>query len=217
MKLLFACPSYGPIDPQALRSQRAAIMHASYHGHVEWVGDLSPDRCKFDAARNVIAKGAIETEADAVFWVDSDVLLPVDGISRLVAEQKEFITGIYCQRYPPHYPLIANFDPTKRTFSWFIEWPENVVAPIDGCGFGCVLTSTRLLRLMEPPWFTFEQYSEDFDFCLRAAKAGVQLYVHTGVCCGHLADPKPITVTDFETARDAGGLRDGSIRSGSAA
>lgn len=217
-RLLLSVPTYGPVDPIASRHLRSAIMHAAIHGGVQWVGDLSPDRMKFDASRNTVVKGALDiADADAVLWVDSDVVLPVDAISRLVAEQQDFITGIYFQRYPPHYPLIANFDPAKRTFSWFIEWPENVVAPIDGCGFGCVLTSTALLRAMAPPWFAFEQYSEDFDFCLKAARAGFQLRVHTGVLCGHLRDPEAVTATDFLRVLASGGLRDGSVRPQSAA
>jgi len=99
---------------------------------------------------------------------------------------------------------VAQFDPKggpdkTGSFRWLTHWPEDVVGPVEGCGFGCVLTSTRLLRAMgDGPWFTFEKYSEDFDFCLRAARAGFQLHVHTGVLCGHLADPVPVTVQDFQ-------------------
>lgn len=209
-KLVFACPSYGPIDPMAVRSQRVAIMHAASNG-ITWVGDSSPDRMKFDASRNVSVKSALDgsPEAEAIFWCDSDVILPPHTITSLVMQDKDFITGIYFQRLPPHYPLIARFNSQggqDRTgsFNWFTGWPEDTIAPIDGCGFGCVLTSTRMLRSMGAgPWFTFEKYSEDFDFCLRAEKAGFQLYVHTGVLCGHLADPVPVGAADFLKIRDS--------------
>lgn len=216
MKLVFACPSYGPVDPAALKTQRAAIMHAATHGGVQWVGDASPDRMMFHAARNEVVKAALSTDADAVFWVDSDIVLPVEAITRLVQTGQEFVTGIYCQRYPPHWPLVAHFNEEKRTFNWFIDWPENAVAPIDGCGFGCVVTSTRLLKALDPPWFHYEKFSEDFDFCLKAARAGFQPHVHTGVLCGHLADPKPVTLADFVAVRDSGGLQHGAVRSDAA-
>jgi hypothetical protein len=210
LKLLLAVPTYGPVDSQANRHLRRAMMQASKDGGVEWVGDLSPERMKFDAARNVVVTGALEMgdRADAILWVDSDVVLPPGAVSMLVAQQKDFITGIYVQREKPHWPLVANYDPAADTFMWLAEWPADVVAPIDGCGFGCVLTSTRMLRAMTPPWFTFEKFSEDFDFCRRAAAAGFQLFVHTGVVCGHLKDPEPATVEDFFALRDAGGLRE---------
>jgi len=206
VKLVFACPSYGPIEPKALISQRNAIMHAAANG-VTWLGDASPDRMKFDAARNAVVRSVLEgpeaADADAVFWCDSDVILPSHAITSMVKTGKDFVTGIYFQRRAPFWPLIAHFNPkggqdSTGSFNWFTDWPADVVAPIDGCGFGCVLTSVKMLRAMGAgPWFTFEKFSEDFDFCLRAARAGYQPHVHTGVLCGHLADPVPVTQEDF--------------------
>jgi hypothetical protein len=88
-----------------------------------------------------------------------------------------------------------------------IEWPKHSVMPIDGCGFGIVLTSTAMLRKMTPPWFTFEKFSEDFDFCLRAAAAGYQPHVHTDVQCGHLKESEQSTLADFERIKASGELR----------
>jgi GT2 family glycosyltransferase len=208
MKLVLSCPTYGPVEPIAERHLRVAMCHATEHAHVKWCGDASPNRMAWAAARNLAVKAALEAEdpPDAILWVDSDIILPQDAITRLVLEGKDFITGIYCQREPPHFPLIANYDKFKETFSWFIEAPDNVVAPIDGCGFGCVLTSTTMLKAMSPPWFAFTRFSEDFDFALKAAKAGFQLFVHTGVKCGHLREPVPATWDDFTRLRDSGQL-----------
>ncbi len=219
MKLLFACPSYGPIDPEACASQRAAIMHAATVGGVTWVGDLGPDRIGFAPSRNLVVKSALDgtTEADAIFWADSDVLFhavdadghpagPADAITKLVHAQRDFITGVLCQRQPPYFPMIAHLNAEKGSFDWVVGMPANVIAPMDGCGFGCCLTSLRLLRALDEPWFAFEKYSEDFDFCLKAKAKGVQLYADTGVRCTHLGDRKRVRVEDFEAFRDAGGL-----------
>lgn len=195
MKLIWASPSYGPVDPQALKSQRVAIMHAAANGHT-WLGDASPDKMKFDVARNAVAREGCESEADAVFWCDSDIILPAYAITRLVSAGKDFICGIYFQRVKPHYPLIARF--TGKNFQWFGKWPEESLMPIDGCGFGCVLTSTKLLRDIDHEWFSYQKFSEDFDFCLKAQAKGYQLWVDTGVLCGHLPDPKPVTFETFQ-------------------
>ncbi len=220
MKLLFACPSYGPIDPEAAASQRAAIMHAASVGGVTWVGDLGPDRIGFAPSRNLVVKAALDgtTEADAIFWADSDVLFhavdaaghpagPADAITRLVHSGHDFITGVLCQRVAPYHPLIARFDPVRGTFDWVVGMPKDVIAPMDGCGFGCCLTSLRLLRALDEPWFAFEKYSEDFDFCLKAKAKGVQLYADTGVRCVHLGDRQRITYETFETHRHADAAR----------
>ena len=197
MKLIWASPTYGPIDPQALKNQRVAIMHAAANGNV-WAGDASPDRMKFDVARNAVAREACESDADAVFWCDSDIILPSYAITRLAAAGKDFICGIYFQRVKPHYPLIARY--TGKNFQWFGKWPEESLIPIDGCGFGCVLTSTKLLRAIDHEWFSYEKYSEDFDFCLKAQAKGYQLWADSGVLCGHLPDPKPVTFETFQEA-----------------
>ena len=177
MKLILSSPTYGPVEPLTATHLRAAVMHAAAHG-VEWVGDASPDRVKWDAARNLTVKTALESEAEAIFWCDADIVLPTDAITRLVATGEPFITGIYFQRGKPHWPLIAHFDARKQTFNWFIDWPANVVAPIDGCGFGCVLTTTAMFRAIDPPWFAFHKFSEDFDVCLKAARAGWAVRVY---------------------------------------
>ena len=199
-KVVWGCPTYGTLDPQAVISQRIALMHSAAN-HTIWLGDASPDRMAFAAARNAIVQAALQTDADGVFWCDSDVVLPRDAVTRLLAEDKDFITGIYFQRRTPHFPLIAHYHEQREVFNWFTEWPDNVVAPIDGCGFGCVYTSMRLLNAMgDGPWFHYQKFSEDFDFCLSARAKGFQLYVHTGVLCGHLADPVPVTKKTFDTA-----------------
>jgi hypothetical protein len=198
-KLIFASPTYGPVDPHALKYQRAAIMFAASHG-ITWLGDASPDRMKFDVARDAVAKSACEMpDADdaAVFWCDSDIILPVHAIAQLAQYGLDFVTGIYFQRIPPHWPLIASFNKSVGSFQWIARWEQNVVAPIDGCGFGCVLTSVRLLKAIGQLWFNYEKFSEDFDFCLKAAKAGYPPHVDTGIVCGHLADPQPIGLKHF--------------------
>lgn len=187
------------MEPDAVISQRCAIMHAAEHGH-QWIGDCSPNRMAWTVARNAVVTHALETEADYVVWVDSDVILPAYAVTEMLRPGHDFVTGIYHQRHAPHYPLIAHYQPEKDTFAWFIDWPPNVVAPIDGCGFGCVVTSTKMLRALDAPYFHYEKFSEDFDFCRKATRAGFQLYVHTGIQCGHLADPVPVTGRDFDRA-----------------
>jgi len=212
MKLILASPSYGPIAPECVIGQRVAIMHAQKHAGVMWYGDCSPHDVKqstIDVARNRIAQEACRSDADAVFWLDSDVVLPPDAVTKLVLAGKDMICGIYCQRVPPHYPVVCHFDPTggadhRGTMNWIVTWPEDVIGEADGCGFGCVLTSVAMLRAMPRPWFHFGDFSEDFTFCRQAKAAGFQLYVHTGVLCGHMGIAPVITVDDFRRTFQAG-------------
>ncbi len=214
MQLILAVPTYGPTEPKANIALRIAIMHAAGHGHL-WIGDASPNREGWETARNRVVDAVVNSDAPddaSIFWCDSDVVLPSDAITRLADQKKDFITGIYFQRRKPHRALINIFN--GKAFDWVMKWPENVIAPIDGCGFGCVLTSVGMLRKMAAPWFKYEKFSEDFDFCLKAQKAGYQLYVDTGILCEHLKDPEGATFEDFkrENAELLGGLGNGTER-----
>jgi hypothetical protein len=199
VKLVFAMPTYGPVDSQSGASARTAIMHAAKFGN-QWIGDVSPDRLPYAVSRNKVVEAIVNDDnfAEAsIFWCDSDIVLPPDAISRLADSGKDFISGIYFQRGGDHRPLIANYNERSKSFQWLAKWPPNVIAPIEGCGFGCVLTSVKMLRDMKAPWFEYKEFSEDFTFCLNAKKAGYQLYVDTGVLCGHLMDAEPATIETY--------------------
>jgi hypothetical protein len=217
MKLILASPTYGPVDPDALRYQRAAIMHASRNG-CEWLGDASPDRQPYAAARNNVVQSIIHDEGFSddtkIVWLDSDIVLPVDAITSLAAAGKDIVTGIYFQRHFPHWPLIANYNAEKNSFNWIVKWPPNSIFPIDGCGFGIILTSIDVFRKMDPPWFEFKKFSEDFDFCLKAKAKGFQVFADSSVLCGHLQDPEPATIETYTKAHpELIGGEDGTIRS----
>lgn len=210
-KVVLACPTYGPVDPYAAKTLRAATMHAASNGWLTWAGDVSPDRMVHAAARNVAAKAALESGADGVMWVDSDIILPIDAISRIMNHvhngQIDFVSGVYFQRRPPHWPLIAKFDPEINAFRWMMQWPRNVIFQADGVGFGCVYTSTRLLQEMmvklesvqKTGWFEYSQFSEDFTFCKRAGEIGYRPYVDTAILCGHQGEPDVVTVEEFRS------------------
>lgn len=202
MRLLFASPTYGPIDSKVARTQRVAIMHAANHAGVQWAGDVSPDRMKFDTSRNRVVSDALEQSdelgVDGVFWCDSDILLPPDGISTLVSRGYDFVTGLYVQREPPHMPMVAHFDPTVKSFRWLMQWPPKSIVPVDGCGFGCVYTSTKLLRAVGREPFHYGEYGEDLTFCLKAMGAKIQLWFDPSVECIHQGNPVEV---GMDTAR----------------
>ena len=212
MKLLFAMPTYGSVfDPMLDKNHRVAIMCAANHG-VSWVGDISPDHMGWAAARNAIVEAALraakETEVDGVFWVDDDVMIPSETIHRLISYEKDFVSGLYFQRAAPYWPLFAKLN-RRRSFEFAASYPENVLAPCDGVGFGCVYTSINLLTKVAKlpecrefgPFggdFGKKSYGEDFTFCLRARRVGVTPHVDTGIKCEHHMGPEFSNETLFQ-------------------
>lgn len=224
-KILLAHPCYGPLDPEINKALRVAMMSAAKHA--QWIGDVSTIREGWVGARNRAAKGALEDaeDADGIVWVDDDVLLPATAITRMVLYDKDFVTGVVHQKFGDFHPLVSRWN--GNGFAWWKEYPENVLIPADGSGFGCCYTSTNLLRAIQklPPkvrpgaayfnpdgwfdqfpanWFgkqagdSDQAMSEDFSFCMRAKMSGFQLYVDTGLQCAHQIGPKYSTKATHE-------------------
>jgi hypothetical protein len=212
VKLALAVPSYGPLDPHIDKHLRAAVMTASNAG-IRWAGDVSSIRMGWEAGRDIAAKAAIDADADGVLWVDDDILLPADAFIRLVAHGKDFTSGMYFQKPPPHWPLVAMFD--GKSFQWLAEYPDTKqLVEVDGVGFGCAFTSTKLLRTLKARHgkiFEWTDFSEDFTFCLRAGEAGMKPWVDTTIKCGHSPlEPTFVTEEDFQRVRESanGNLQD---------
>jgi glycosyltransferase involved in cell wall biosynthesis len=226
VKIVLAHPSYGPLDSEVNKALRVAMMSAAQVA--EWVGDVSTIREGWVGARNRAVKAALEDapDCDGVIWVDDDVLLPPTAIKRLVSYGQDFVTGIVFQKFGDLNPLVAKW--VGNGFSWWREFPENVLAPADGCGFGCCFTSTKMLRaIAELPtdrvsgkayfkkdgWFnqfpanhfgkqidadSEQAMSEDFSFCMRAKMSGFQLFADTGLLCSHMIGPKFSTKRTYD-------------------
>jgi hypothetical protein len=214
IRVALASPTYGPVDPDCAKSLRISMMVAGNHG-VVWSGDASPDRMGYSAARNRAANEVFLTQQDydGIMWVDSDMIVGPQDITNLlftVADQgKTFLTGLYHQRLPPFKPVIYEYDEKVEKFRSCDGYPDNMVAPTGGCGFGFVYTGIDVINAIEKlpdfdpfsGWFPDKRDSggcgEDLSFCKMANLAKKQLYVHTGIQLGHAGDKKIITKEDY--------------------
>lgn len=153
-------------------------------------------------ARNLIAQKAVENNFDAVLWIDSDMIVPRDALVRLAEDlencEADIITALYFRRKPPTNPVISN------DFYWrvndngevetgatsFVDYPKNAVFPVNGAGFGCCMTSGRVLRDMVEkygsPFSPLMGIGEDYAFCYRATMAGYDILCDSRIKCGHI-------------------------------
>jgi len=215
LKVILASPTYGPVDPQCARDLRLGIMVAAQNG-VVWVGDASADREGYSTARNRTVQSIVEAGpefSDGILWVDSDIRQQPSDIAKLltavVRYKNSFVTGVYHQREPIHTPVFYHFNKEKQRFQPYEDYPEGVYMPVGGCGFGFVWTSYGLLDDIQKTkefnqndgWFADKRdaggFGEDLNFCYLAIKADHQLFVHTGIQLGHVANPSVIYREDF--------------------
>ena len=110
-------------------------------------------------SRNLLSLSAIEENFDRVMWFDSDMMFTKDTMQILMRDMDELnadmVTGIYFKRRKPFTPVIfdeldepgtdANGKPVAHVHE-YADYPQNAIFPVRGCGFGCVLTTTKLLK-----------------------------------------------------------------------
>lgn len=153
-------------------------------------------------ARNVIAEKAVQAGFDRVLWLDSDMTFPHDTLIRLAEDMDkdnlDLVTGLYFTRKEPIVPTL------HKEIHWRImdngwvdggatlyrDYPKDQIFEIAGCGFGCVMTSARLLKRMVEkfgsPFYPLMGMGEDSTFCFRATEDGFKLHCDSRIKCGHI-------------------------------
>lgn len=214
------CPVAETLSPDVFQYTMAAVSRAYKEGYpVEQVGVTK--RTLVHSARNILAKGFLETSCEWAFWMDADMVLPPEVIPHLmqVAAEKnaKFVTGIYYQRVGRHNPVLWKKNPKgldgKEIFDYgkkdelesylhhFIIPQKGAVKPFraDVCGFGCVLTHREMFEKIPHPWFRMvtEKCSEDFWFCVEAKKAGYELWATPKLRIGHIGNPEIVYQEHF--------------------
>ena len=154
-------------------------------------------------ARNGLAANAITNNFDRVLWLDSDMKFNPDLLTKLSAdmdEGMEFVSGLYFSRKFPMRPVIY------KTVEWGLtddgkvhhktermeDYPKNAIFPIQGSGFGCVMTSTKLLKDVwekyGSPFQPLLYMGEDLSFCRRVQMLGVEMFCDSRVKAGHVGE-----------------------------
>ena len=141
---------------------------------------------------------------DRVLWIDSDMTFPSDTLIRLSRDMDEhdldMVCGIYFTRSVPIMPSIHNkLHWEVKPDGWvdtdcrcFIDYPENSLFEIACCGFGCVMTSVKLLKAMNDkygsPFYPLMGMGEDTTFCWRATQNGFRIFCDSSVKVGHIGE-----------------------------
>ena len=109
------------------------------------------------------------------------------------------VTGLYFKRRSPFTPVLyseldepgidENGKPVPHVTE-YVDYPHDTIFPVKGCGFGCVLMTTKLLRDVwenyGPAFSPYPWASEDISFCHRVNQLGYTIYCDSRVSCGHI-------------------------------
>jgi FkbM family methyltransferase len=162
-----------------------------------------------DQVRNLIAHWA--QHYDYLFAIDSDMGFAKDTLKKFLSHNVDMVSALYIQRIPGTHTLelyehngfggVSNIPYGKIKDRGLVE--------IAGCGFGCVLIKSEVIRAIPYPQFEYhsaldhkDTISEDTDFCRKALDKGFRIWADTSVKCRHIGS-SAYTVDDTILATDA--------------
>ena len=141
-------------------------------------------------ARNILAREAIDSGADRVLWLDSDMVFQDDLMIRLGEDLDagwDMVCGLYFKRELPVTPVIYKRVEMANGVEPYKDYPKDEIFPIAGCGFGAVMMTTELLkRVGERPFTPVNRLSEDLSFCWLAKNIGARIACDSRVKVGHV-------------------------------
>jgi hypothetical protein len=148
MHIVFATPFGKPASPDHYRGksvvQSASLQHTFSYAEA--------DLMIVSKARNSLVS-VLPPEADVVWFVDADIILPQGAEVLLEYVQQPtspVVSGLYFSRQPPHMPQVYNRaqpGPTNFAFLPVITLPSKPFYA-DAVGAGCLLVQMDILRLM---------------------------------------------------------------------
>ncbi|MEO7040282.1 MAG: glycosyltransferase [Candidatus Elarobacter sp.] len=197
MKLLIGVPTGGQptrpfLDALAQLTLPDAVSDAE---RVVWAGNF------VSVQREMIARDALERDADLLAMIDDDVVAPPDALVKLLAaldaDPAAALAGaLYHSRDGSRPMVVDRWTSADTTSAAIPPYTQGSVASVDGVGFGCVLVRVAVLRALEPPYFTTHAYvdpatrtvrqcDEDYLFCERVRRSGRHVLLHAGVRALH--------------------------------
>lgn len=164
--------------------------------------------------RNLAVKHMLDaTDAEWLFWVDTDMGFQADSLRRLVAAadpvERPVVGGLcfalknikpdgysgFIQRPVPTLFRVARDIEGKIGFANRFIYPPDSLVQVAGTGSAFILIHRSVLeairRTMGDSWYEPVRYengrplSEDLSFCYRVGQAGFPIFVHTGIQTTH--------------------------------
>jgi glycosyltransferase involved in cell wall biosynthesis len=188
-RILIAVPTNKNIEAVTFKSIYDQVLPEGYEADFQFFWGYQVDQ-----VRNLIANWTMGHNYDYLFAVDSDISFAPDTLAKLLAHDKDIVSGIYIQRIPGRH-TIEIMRKNEHGGVTHVDWNTikgQGLVPIDGCGFGCVLVKTEVLRAIPYPHFLYHSaidhantLSEDVHFCNQARDRGFRLWADTSIMCDH--------------------------------
>lgn len=187
-KILIAIPTNKYIEPETMKSIYDLTIPNGYETEFQYFYGYQVDQI-----RNLIADWA--KRYDYLMSVDSDIVLPKDTLVKMIAADRDIVSGLYIQRIPGTHTLEVYKDtPNGGCANILYEEIENRgLVEIAACGMGCALIKGEVFRKLEYPHFYYKSalnhkdtVSEDVYFCKKARANGFTVWADESIRCDHI-------------------------------
>lgn len=174
----------------------------------------TPDCLPRDINRNRVVQSFLDdpTGFEWLVMVDDDQIVPAGAIANLLSVNKPVVIA-------PTPIMVANRivmnvsrwnDDPNHTYLWPSKHQWDVTEPPYRCaagGTGMILIHRSVFEKLEFPWFVENhggprgegQQTEDVIFCNRCVEAGIEIWCHPAVVCGHM---KRVNLMDICTGAE---------------
>jgi hypothetical protein len=143
--------------------------------------------------RNKLVEQARELGVDYLFFVDSDIVLHVHTLRRLLGHEKDIVGATYIQREEPHRLLGKSVD-GELLHEYLPGKPidTNALMEVGALPGGCLLINMKVFDAMEEPIFQTPAHvtdgtpwieGEDYFFCRNARALNFSIWLDWGVSC----------------------------------
>jgi len=188
-KILIAIPTARNIEVQTFKAVYDLIVPEGYETTFQYFYGYNVDQ-----VRNLIAEWVVKGEWDYLFAVDADISFPKDTLVKLLAHDKDVVSGLYIQRFSDRH-VLEIFEANDRGGFTHIPYDKikgKGLVEIGACGFGCALIKKNVLVDIGYPQFVYKSainhndtFSEDLYFAMKAREKGFKLYADTSILCDH--------------------------------
>ena len=205
--VLVCMPCYGPPEFDCMRSL-VEMVHCTMRLRPDiklsfnWINSHPLAGCvhcyehldHFPDARNRFAYKAINMGCTHRFMMDSDMSTEEPTLLlNLINAKVDIIGALYARRDGSGVALASRRNKKGEYKAIPVAELPRPIAAVDALGTGAILITTRCLKGMKHPWFSWQvvngmHLGEDTNFCRLAKEAGFQPYIDPTVRVAHIKE-----------------------------
>lgn len=144
--------------------------------------------------RNLIIEHALAEGFSHILFLDDDTAFRPDTLMRLLAHDKEIVSGLYLMRNFPHQAIVFGEAVEGGGCKYLGLNGQTGLVPIVAAGLGCILIKTEVFRRMRKPWIRLGEFPQDCDnwcddigFFNRVREVCTDIWCDLDILVGHMA------------------------------